>query len=313
MKLRVIFLRKKHIYVIFLIIAILVLLAITLSTKKSSITTFNPIDESKLKKVDLTGDNKEDILYIKTEQNKYYIEVNSNGINHYLEPNKSIGSVGYYYPYNPLRLTLINLSKDGIPELVTQAYQKDSSIQHIFRWRNGKFEDLLFNNDNIIGFSDLGNTKVPKTLCGSIKDNAIELSSYVFLANKFENFKYNYSDYFMGKDSVLSFIKFIEGLPNNEINKPTEIFAPNINTKDLAILGNLASQNCTFTFQNAVFKETRWDKLGNMQEVNWTLSFKGISNVNKNIVNNYTLNILLKPYTNAPTKYALKISSIRIN
>lgn len=313
MKLRVIFLNKKYIYLVFCVVAIFLLAINILLTRNDSISTFNPIDESKLKKVDLTGDKKEDILYIKTEQNKYYIEVNTNGINHYLEPNKKIGSIGYFYSYSPLRLSLMDISKDKIPEIVTQAYQKDSSIQHIFKWSDGKFVDLLFNNDNIIGFSDLGHNKVPKTISGSIKNDTIQFSSYILLTDKFENYDFNYSEYFMGRDSVLSFIKYIESLPKDEIERPSEIFAPNINPKNFATIGNLCSQNCTFTFQNAIFKETKWDKTGDPQEINWTLSFKGTSNVNKDISENYALNLLLKPCTNAPTKYALKINSITLN
>ncbi|MFD3156261.1 hypothetical protein ACFIJ5_05290 [Haloimpatiens sp. FM7330] len=134
MKLKVFFLKKKHIYAAIAILIMLILLIILLSfNSKNTISTFNIISSDKLFKTDLTGDGEEDILYIKTDKDKYYIQVNTkNNKNIFIEPNKKLNTVGTYIKYWPMRLTLKDISRDNIPEIFIQSSQKTNQFSMYF-------------------------------------------------------------------------------------------------------------------------------------------------------------------------------------
>ena len=147
MKLQILFLKKKYIYYVLATIVFSVMLTFFLFLKNGSISTFNIITENKMMQADLTGDGTKDILYIKTETktDKYYIQINSQDKSYYLEPSKKINTVGNYYSYWPMRLTLLDISRNNIPEIFTQASQNNKAMQHVFFWNGEKFEDTFCN------------------------------------------------------------------------------------------------------------------------------------------------------------------------
>lgn len=315
MKFRVIFLKKKHIYYAVLVIVIVIMLAILLSSKKASPTFNMLVSNNKMIQADLTGDGKKDILYIKTEKDKYYMEVNTQEKSLYLEPDKKLATVGLYDPNNPLKITLMDVSRDKIPEIFVQSSQNETPVQHVFLWSEDKFKDIFCGSNNFLGFLDCSNNKTPKFLSGKITGNKIELSSYMFMHdnNKLENISFNYKDNFIGRDTIFSFIRYIESLPGNEVNKPDNIFYPGLSGQDISIIGRLAGENNTYLFQNCVFKDNKSDKNGEISEILWTLNFKGISNVTKDKVKNYTLNVMLKPSGKADEGNLFKIYSITLD
>lgn len=314
MKLRVIFLKKKHIYYTVTALVIVMLLIILLATRKTTPTFNTLVENNKMIQADLTGDGKKDILYIKTEKDKYYMEINDGQKSHYLEPDKKLPTAGLYDEANPLKITLLDITRDKTPEIFVQSSQKDSSVQHVFIWSDGKFKDIFCGTNNMIGFVDSSNNKTPKFLSGKMGSNKIELSNYIFLPDKnnLENFAYNYKESYMGKDSVFAFIKYVEALPQEEANKPANIFFPGLSGQDLASIGKLAGENNTYTFQNCVFKDNKSNSNGEIAEILWTLNFKGVSNASKDKVKNYTVNLLLKPSGDTNQNYAFKIYSINV-
>ncbi|MCM8709788.1 VCBS repeat-containing protein [Clostridium sp. SYSU_GA19001] len=314
MKFRVIFLKKKYIYYSVLGIIIIALLIILLSTKKSTATFNTLVDNSKIFQTDLTGDGKKDLLYIKTEKDKYYMEVNDGQKSYYLEPNKKLPTIGLFDVNNPLKITFMDITRDKIPEIFVQASEKETPIQHVFLWSDGKFKDIFFGSNNIAGFADLSNNRTPKFLTGNITNNKIELSNYIFMPDKknLEKFTFNYKDNYMGRDSVFAFIKYIESLPENESNKPANIFYPGLNGQDMAVIGKLSGENNTYTFLNCIFKDNKSDVNGNITEVQWTLNFKAVSNLNKEKTKNYTLNLILKPSGKPEENNLFKIYSISL-
>jgi hypothetical protein len=314
MKLRVIFLKKKHIYYVVLTTVILILLFVLLASRKSSETFNTLVDNNKLIQGDLTGDGKKDILYIKTEKDKYYMEVNTGAESLLLEPDKKLPTVGLYDATNPLKVTLMDITRDKSPEIFVQSSEKGTPVQHIFMWSNGKFVDLFCGSNNITGFSDCTNNKTPRFMSGKIGANKIELSTFMFMhdVSKLENVAFNYKDNYMGKDSIFSFIKYIEALPGSEANKPANIFYPGLSGQDISVIGKLAGENNTYSFQNCVFKDAKSDKNGEASEIVWTLNFKGVSNLSKDKVKNYTLNVSLKPEGKADANNYFKIYSITL-
>ncbi len=314
MKFRVIFLKKKHIYYTVLTTVILILLVVLLTSRKSSQTFNTMVDNNKLIQADLTGDGKKDILYIKTEKNKYYMEVNTGEKSLLLEPDKKLPTLGLYDINNPLKVTLMDITRDKNPEIFVQSSQEESSVQHIFMWSDGQFKDLFCASNNMIGFSDYTNNKTPRFMSGKLTANKIELSTFMFMPNigKLENVSFNYKDNYMGKDSIYTFIKYIEGLPGSEENKPANIFYPGLSGQDISVIGRLAGESNTYSFQSSVFMDSKSDKNGEATEILWTLNFKAISNLNKDKVKNYTINVSLKPEGKTTDNNYFKIYSITL-
>ena len=312
MKLQVIFLRKKFIYYTLAIIVALVMVALFLCFRTGSVPTFNIIDENKMIQADLTGDGTKDILYIKTEKDKYYIQINSGDNSYYLEPSKQINTVGNYCSEWPMRLTLIDVSRNNVPEIFTQASKNNKAISHVFLWNGEKFEDILCNTNNILGFTDSKNNKTPKVLSGNIKDGKISLVSYILIKNSLKSFEYNYVDNYMGKDTILGFVNLMSSFPLAELNISRELFSPNLNGNTISLLSDLSSRKVSYNFQDAVFKDYKWDKNGNATDLIWTLSFKEIDFKNIKEVKNYTMELILKLIPKDDNVSTFKISSINI-
>jgi len=318
MKLQVIFLKKKNIYYSLAIIIFLIIVTFFLLFQKSSITTFNIVNEPKMMSADLTGDGVKDILYIKTEMDKYYIQINSQDKSYYLEPSKKINSVGNYYPQWPMRITLMDISRNKIPEIFTQASIEDTPsqnhepIQHAFLWNGEKFDDIFCSTNNILGFIDSKNNKTPKVISGTIKDGTLNFTSYILIRNSLKSYDYNYTDNYMGKNIVLGFINLMASFPIEELNIPKNLFSADLNGNDISLLGDLSEKKMHLTFQDAIFKDSNWDKDGNASEILWTLNFKANNTEDLKNTKTYTIELIIKLLPNNDKNSTFKISSINI-
>ena len=312
MKLQVIFLKKKFIYYALAIIIFAIVLTFFLFIREGSISTFNIVNENKMMQADLTGDGTKDILYIKTEKDKYYIQINSEDKSYYLEPSKKINTVGNYYTEWPMRLTLMDISRNNVPEIFTQASQKNKAIQHAFLWNGEKFDDIFCSTNNILGFIDSKNNKTPKVLSGNIKDGKMNFISYIFIKNSLKSFDYNYVDNYMGKNTILGFINLMTSFPLAELNISKDLFVSDLNGNDISLLGDLSNRKVYFNFQDAVFKDYNWDKDGNANEILWTLNFKGTNANELKETKNYTIELIMKLVPNGDKSSTFKISSISI-
>ncbi|MBC8063168.1 MAG: VCBS repeat-containing protein [Clostridiaceae bacterium] len=293
MKLKIIFLKKKNIYYTMLAIIILILLTILLYTKKST-TTFSTITDNKTIKADLTGDGVEDILYINTNNDKYFVQVNTKNTSLYLKPNIKLNSIGTYSPFWPMKVTLLDVNRDKVPEIFIQSQEKGTSIQHVFVWNNNDFKNVFSSSNNIIGFMDCKNNKTPKIISENISNAKISQSNYVLINNDLHNFNFNFKDTFLGNDTILSFIKYVQDFPYSEPYKPSNIFFPGISGSDLSILGKLAGNNSAYAFQDGLFMDTKWNMDGDVTEVKWILNFKTTSNNDSSIVKTCKINLSLK-------------------
>lgn len=294
MKLRILFLKKRYIYFTLLGIALLILIII-LFTCTHSTSTLSIAENNISKKTDLTGDGKDDILSIKTNKDKYSIQVNANGEVFSLTPDKSFNTLGSYSTYWPIRTTILDITRDKIPEVILQDSNNNLSLQHIFMWTGSDFKDIFCSTNNVIGFIDSQNNKTPKMASGTMEQDKVNLSYYYFSSNKLQSFSYNDKPNFMGKNTVQAFITYIQSLPNGEANKPKDIFINGISGKDASVIGKLAGDNNTYTFQDCMFKDTQWDKSGNPTEIKWTISFKAVSTIKSSDIKNYTMDVFLKP------------------
>lgn len=315
MKFNVFFIKKKTIFFIILLILIAVLLIVFFSVRSTS-TTFNTITDSKAIKVDLTGDGKEDTLYVKRELNNYSIDAKIDDKSYYLTPDKKLGTLGSYYEYWPMKLTVFDISRDKKPEIFTQASDKGVSVQHVFIYENNEFKDIFPSNNNILGFIDSHNNKTPKVVSGKYDGTKMSVMYYMLIKNSLMSYSYisDIKECYLGKDTIFSFIKYIESLPKGEETKPEGIFDPSSSSKIFAAIGKLAGENNTYSLQDATFIDTGWNKDGTISDIKWELNLKGISNNNKEIIKNYKVSVDLKysPDVKDKNKYIYKICSSKI-
>lgn len=313
MKLKVIFLRKKQIYLAALFILI-ILFAICYKMSKNPSQTFsNNTSDLKVIKSDLNGDGDQDNLNVNINNNKYYIEVKTKDKNFALEPNKPVNTFGSFSNTWPMRITLLDVSRDRIPEIFIQSSDKNMALQHVFVWNGEKFENAFSNSNNIIGFIDHKNSKTPKVVSGRITENNIVFSNYIFLNYKFKNYNYDFENTFMGKDTVLALINYLQSLPGGEAGKPNEIFSKDISSSNFDLITKMSTENNTYTFQDGIFMDTKSNKDGETSELEWTLNFKGVSNTTKDLCKNYTLVLKLKGENDSKNKYYFKITSLTLN
>lgn len=310
MKFRVLFLKKAHIYLVILILLIIILFLVFITSKTSS--TSNSIANNKNIKVDFNGDGKYDTLSITQVDNNYLMEAKINDKIFSFKTEQNSPIIQSYYSYWPIRVTLMDVSRNKIPEIFIQGSQKNKPLQRVFIFHDDNFDNILSNSNSILGFIDCKNNKTPKVISGKIQGNNIVFSNYIFLNYKFTNYNYDTNKTFVGKDTIYAFIKLIEGLPQSESYKPNNIFSSDISEEDMSNIGALSGEDNSYVFQDALFKENKCDANGNISEICWTLNFRGKSNTDNSTVKNYTLDLTLTPDKNSKDNYYFKIASIYV-
>lgn len=273
---------------------------------RQSDETFKIVNDNKTIRSDFTGDGIDDILYIKTEKEKYYIQINAKENSYYLEPNRKLSTVGYFSINWPMKVSLMDISRDKIPEIFIQSSQKSRSIQHIFKWSGSDFIDIFCSTNNVMGFIDTQSNRTPKFISGNLSSANDSFLYYMMIGSDMKNIEYDLD--VPGKKEISSFINYIESLPLGEINKPKNIFSPSMGGKELAAIGKLCSENNTYSFQDAIFIDTSANKNGDISEVRWTLNFRGCSNTSQDI-KAYILTVKLSAILDGD-KTGFKISNL---
>lgn len=312
MKFRVIFLNRKHIY-FFILLFLIIILSIIFIVSRNSSPAFSTISSSRKIRADLNGDDKNDILFIMRDKDNYLIKADIGGRTLNFSTNKNSPVIQKYSPYWPLRITLIDISRNKVPEIFIQGSIKGRPVQRVFMYNGTEFKNIMSNSNNILGFMDCKNNRTPKIISGKLSKNSIYLSNYIFLNNEFKNYSREYEGTLVGQDTIYTFAKFIQSLPESEPYKPKDIFSSNISKEDMALIGNLTGENSSYVFQDALFMENKCDKEGKASEISWSLNFKGISRVDKNIIKNYKIDLILVPDNSSTNKYHFKIVSMHKN
>ncbi|HEY5560234.1 MAG TPA: VCBS repeat-containing protein [Clostridiaceae bacterium] len=315
MKLKVIFLKKKFIILFtigLIILIILILFILFILSESKSTATFSIYDQNLISSADLNGDGIADLVYIKTEANKYYMEASIKGKNLKFTPDIHIPSLGSYLPYWPMHVTFFDTNRDNVPEVFLQSGEKDTSLQHVFIWENEGFKDILWNNNNLIGFADSKNNKTPKFISAKYTNGDMNFTYYILLKNKYQSYTYNYPNSYLGKNTIAAFIKYIEALPGSKDYQPKDINYNGNNTSSQNAVEKLLAQKCDFIFEDGVFMDTKWNKEGEPIEVNWSLNFKAVSTLNKLDSKKINLDIQLKYDETKNSTFLFKIYKITL-
>lgn len=277
MKTKIIIIRKKSLIlfcVIFLFIIGLLLVSYFFKNNNAKvITTSTVVSTEKAIKRDFTGDGKEDLLYISSKNNKYYLEVYSSEKSYFLEPTKKLNTMGSLSSFWPMTLSFFDISRDRKPEIFVQASQDKIPVQHIFSWVGGEFKDVFCSTNNIFGILDSNNNKTPRLVSMNIKDSQITAEQFMLLGSSIKNCT---SDSFTvpGINSVSLFIDMIES--TGEIKKVYDIFKSNISENDLSLLWQLDKTDYIYELNDAFFIDKKWTTDGKIKELQWTINFRKI-------------------------------------
>ncbi|WP_160672881.1 VCBS repeat-containing protein [Clostridium sp. C8-1-8] len=281
MKRTIVLMNKKFFYILtFILITILIMITIfiffTLKSRPQddqAVSTNTLVTNEKAIKKDLNGDGKDDILYISTQSNKYYMEVHSLGKTIFLDPDKKIGTVGTYSSFWPMSVSLIDLSRDKIPEILVQASQDKVPIQHIFYYSSGEYRDIYFGSNNVFGILDSKNNKTPKLISMNLKSSNKDTSQYILIKDSLKKVSSD-SLTIPGLQNVLLFIDMIES--SGELDNTYDVFTSDIDSDSMSLIWKLDKKDYIYEFQDALFNDTKWDEKGSPREIQWTLNFKKV-------------------------------------
>lgn len=278
-------------------------------------STFNITSKNTvIKDYDVNGDGSNDIIYIKTNNDKYFIQIKCKDKNYILKPNKLVKTMGSYKNYWPITLTLADVTRDKVNEIFVQSSQNDTPIQHMFIWDNNTFKDVLYNYNNIIGLIDSHNNETPKIISANFFNNKIDFSNFILIRNKLKNYTASYKENFIGKDTIAALICKIQTLSPDELKDENKIFSSDSWSTFVQIYNKLIKDNNTYAFEDGSFKDTRYNKDGEISEIKWILNFKGTSKTNINELRNYSLSVTLNASEkDKENEYYFKISNLSLS
>lgn len=296
-----IIIKKKTIIAIMLSILAISILFFCINYTKNISAFFTLSKPNHIYYYDLDGDGMKDELTISEINNYYEIKIETSNKDYIL--NCSNINFLTICPYYDLKVNILDLSRDNIPEIILSNYYNNTSQYCIFKWNGTSFENIFCCNNNILGVIDSKNSKTPILLKSNFLNNN-DFSSYFIDNDTVKEVTINTGNIF-SLDEVGKFIDLIE-YPYEPEELP-DIFTPNISSDELKIFWNLNKDNYEYKFQSAYFCDNDWNNLGNPSSILWTLSFQKIS---RNDITKHSKEVLIHLTVNIDYLNHYKISSI---
>lgn len=242
--------------------------------KNSVIATSNTLDSDGSLNQDFNGDGNIETLELSKEKDGYILKLKDKSKEYLLKPKDGGSILGNVLPNWPISVETIDLSRNGIPEIIVRSSKDGTSINHIFSWSKDGYTNIYSSNDNILGILDSTNTRTPKILSLSSKQGDGSTSAFIINGNKLKDISFS-KPTVPGLGNIQSFIDTIE--EDYEIDDPPNIFSSEISSTELSILWNLDKENTMYSFQNGYFTDISWDDSGNPSSLKWYLSFEKVS------------------------------------
>ncbi|MCQ2968976.1 MAG: hypothetical protein MJ191_02430 [Clostridium sp.] len=296
-----IILKKKTLFATILFVLVIFILIFCIYDVKNISAFLNVSKPNHSYSYDFNGDGLKDSLTISEINNYYEIKIETS--NKYYILNCSNINFLTICPYYNLKVNILDLSRDNIPEIILSNYYDNICEYCIFKWNGTSFENIFYCNDNILGVLNSNNSRTPFLS----KTNFLNSSdfSYYFIDNDAIKEVNNNSNNMFSLDEVEKFIDLIE-YPYEPSELP-DIFASNISSDELKLFWNLDKNNYEYKFQSAYFYDNDWNDSGLPTSVLWTLSFK---KTNRNNINTPPKEFLIHITTNIDYLNRHKISSI---
>ncbi|MGL5084759.1 MAG: hypothetical protein ACRC68_03435 [Clostridium sp.] len=293
-------------YLIGLLITISLLLSFYyMSLNKKTENTLANVNNSNELSLDLNGDGEKEYLEIITEKNTYVVKVKNSSTEYILMTSDNSKIIGEFISSYPLKVTTLDLSRDGIPEIVIRTIKNSQPISYIFTWNKDNFSNIYTSSNNILGFLDSNNSKTPKILSIISSKGDSSTTSFIFNSSTIKDISFSKTTV-PSLNLVQTFIDLIES--PYELYDTPDIFSDSINSSELGLLWNLNKDISNYSFQSGYFYDSTWDNSGNISSLVWCLSFENVKNLDATAPHKELLIYLTlkKDSTNE-----LKISSIK--
>lgn len=240
-----------------------------------TITNYISQTASKEASLDFNGDGKIDTLEVIEEKNTYIVKIKTHSKDYYLSPSDNSDIIGQYSSSFPLKINTLDLSRDGIPEIIVRTFKDNKVVNYIFTWNEDNFTNIYTCTNNILGVLDSNTSKTPKILSASSSQGDSSTNSFIFNGDKLKDTTFSKTT-IPNLDLIQSFINLIE-VPY-ELSDIPDIFSSSIDKTELKLLWNLNKDIYNYSFQNGYFYDTDWDDEGNTSTINWYLSFEEVKN-----------------------------------
>lgn len=238
---------------------------------KDIYTTLTTIDITEGTSLDFTGDGQEDTLEVIIEKNTYVVKIKTSSKEYILQPSDNSKILGEFKASCPLKINTLDLSRDGIPEIIIRTFKDNKPVNYIFTWNKDNFINIFTSSDNILGILDSNNSRTPELFSLSSSGGDSSTKSYIFNGKTIKDTTFSKTNV-PSLNLVQSFIDLIEA--PYELSDTPDIFSSTIDSNDLGLLWTLDKTVYNYTFQNGYFQDTLWDDSGNITAINWCLSFE---------------------------------------
>lgn len=270
-------LKKRKIFnFIFIIIflALLLIICFLKPFKNNSLESFIPSTIHNQNDKDYDGDGSIDNILVDKKNSHYIIKVKSNK-NEYTLKNELYGDALIDLCSSvSIKITSLDLSRDGIPELIFTGFKNNNPITYIYQWHDDKFKEVFSSSKNIFGILDSANARTPKILYAHSEKGDESTESFIFNGKTTKDITFS-------KPQIPAFgviQKFIDLIQlDYEIEDAPGIFTEYIDSGELGILWNLNKENYRYSFQNGYFQDINWDKNSIPSSIIWRLSFEKVN------------------------------------
>lgn len=266
----------KHSIIYFLILFVLFSSLLLYFNEEKYISVFN-YENNIYSDFDLDGDGILDKLEILKESNKYTINIHTQNNVYTLytsDNNKYLADTTSSFP---IKVNILDLSRDNIPEIIIRATLNSKPINYIFTFNNNNFNNILQSEYNLLGLLDSNNNRTPSIYSLTSRKGDSSALAYMVINNEVKDIS-SIKKNIPGLSLIQELIDYIE-YPY-ELNTAPDIFSSTIPKSDILILWELNKNNNRYNFQSGYFYDYKWNKNGEFNGLIWNISFNQVDKKN---------------------------------
>lgn len=280
---------KTFYFLIACILAFVFFIFIKCNNKNDYIPTMSKPKYSDCIKKDLNGDGNDDLLYIVSKENKYYLEALINDKTYFFNEKRPLNTLGFYYDYAPISINFTDLSRDKLPEIIVQSLDQDSSIQHIFTFVDNEFKDIFCSTNNILGVMNSNNNKTPRYLSCSSTNIIDTLQKNMLIYDTPKNISYENIDV-----TFLSHtLSFLNDLTEEKFVN-YDFISNDYHKKASKHLNMLIDSSSNYKLLDIFFIDIAWDSNSNPICYSFKVRYKRTNSENESSLIETEFSLLLK-------------------
>ncbi|MDD6879910.1 MAG: hypothetical protein PUD59_06825, partial [bacterium] len=244
--------KKKLLNLLFFILLIICLFFITYSFFNKWKSTFSSLSlniHNDLEN-DFDGDGSVDSLTLNKYNSHYVVKIKT-AKNLYTLKSINYGEslIDISDSLQP-KVKALDLSRDGIPEIILSGCKDNKPITYIFKWKDDNFTEVFSTSYNIFGVLDSKNSKTPKILYALSEKGDESTKSLIFNGNEIKDISFS-KTLIPSLGVVQKFIDLIQ--LDYELTETPGLFTPYIESSELGILWTLSKDTFRYSFQTGYF------------------------------------------------------------